>query len=136
MRKAIIRESDGLVVNVIAIEEDSDWTTPDGCYLIDAELGSPGNTWNREEFIKPEPIETEPPLSTHISVLVSIEVGVKRPAKVKRVWEGRDYFHDCFVTENIKDQYLAGDIKVGDYLLVHYDPIGEQIVTGKVFKSW
>ncbi len=79
--------------------------------------------------------ETDPPQSTHISTLVSIDVGRARPAKVKRVWEDRDYFYDCFVTENIKDQYVAGDIKVGDYLLILFES-GEQIVTAKVFKSW
>jgi len=84
---------------------------------------------------EPSPVSiTEPPKSTHISVLVSIEVGDKRPAKVKRVWEGRDYFYDCFVTENIKDQYVNGDIQVGDHLLVLFEE-GEQIVTSKVFKS-
>lgn len=77
----------------------------------------------------------QPPNSTHISVLESIDVGRARPAKVKRVWEGKDYFYDCFVTENIKDQYVNGDIKVGDYLLVLFE-MGEQIVTAKVFKSW
>lgn len=78
----------------------------------------------------------QPPDSTHIAILVSIDVSKARPAKVKRVWEGGDYFHDCFVTETIKDQYLAGNIAIGDHLLVHFDPIGEQIVTAKVFKSW
>ncbi len=77
----------------------------------------------------------DPPTSTHISTLVSIDVGRARPAKVKRVWEDRDYFYDCFVTENVKDQYVAGDIKVGDYLLILFES-GEQIVTAKVFKSW
>lgn len=77
-----------------------------------------------------------PPDSTHISTLVAIDVGKNKPAKVKRAWNGKDYFYDCFVTENIKDQYLAGDILIGDYLLVHFDSIGEQIITAKVFKSW
>jgi len=83
----------------------------------------------------PEPEPLEPPLSTHVSTLVSIDVGRARPAKVKRIWEGRDYFYDCFITENIKDQYVAGDIKIGDHLLVHFEA-GEQIITAKVFKSW
>ena len=89
-------------------------------------------------YEEPDPLPTIeiPPKSTHIATLVSINVANPRPANVKRVWEGRDYFYDCFVTETVKDQYLAGDIVVGDYLLVHFDPIGGQIVTAKVFKSW
>jgi len=98
-----------------------------------------GQVWNdmeaeltAEGFIK----LPEPPKSTHISTLVSVDVTKARPANVKRVWEGRDYFYDCFVTEAVKDQYLAGQIIIGDHLLVHFDTIGEQIVTDKVFKSW
>lgn len=78
----------------------------------------------------------EPPHSTYISVIEAIDVAKARPVRVKRVWEGRDYFYNCFVTESVKDQYVAGNIAVGDYVIVHFDDIGEQIVTAKVFKSW
>lgn len=84
----------------------------------------------------PPPPEPEPPRSTHISTIDAIDTNKARPAKIKRVWEGRDYFYDCFVTESVKDQCVAGDIAIGDYVLVHFDDIGEQIVTAKVFKSW
>lgn len=78
----------------------------------------------------------EPPRSTHISILTGVDPTKVRPAKVKRVWEGRDYFYDCFATQSVKDEYVAGKIIVGDYILVHFDNIGEQIVTAKVWKSW
>ncbi len=56
MRKAVVRDSDGLVLNVIEIEGDSTWPTPPDCTLVDAETdGSPGDTWNGEIFIPPEP---------------------------------------------------------------------------------
>ena len=56
MRKAVVRESDGLVLNVIEIEGGSPWPTPSGCILVDAETsGSPGDTWDGEEFIPPAP---------------------------------------------------------------------------------
>lgn len=82
------------------------------------------------------PLPTEPPNSTHISTLVAVDTAKPRPARVKRIWEGRDYFYDCFVTQTVKDEYVAGKIKIGDYVLVHYDTIGEQLVTAKVYKSW
>lgn len=82
---------------------------------------------------KPKP---EPPYSTHISTIDAIDTAKARPVRIKRVWEGRDYFYDCFVTESVKDQFVAGDVVVGDYVLVHFDDIREQIVTAKVFKSW
>jgi len=83
--------------------------------------------------ISPPP---EPPHSPHTSTLVSVDVTKARPAKVKRVWNGQDYFFDCFVTQTVADEYVAGNIHVGDYLLVHFDDMGEQLVTAKVFKSW
>lgn len=61
MRKAIVRKSDGLITNVIEIEDKANWSTPDGCYLIDAvDDGSPGDTWDGTKFIKPEIVTPEP----------------------------------------------------------------------------
>ena len=54
MRKALVRQSDGYVVNVIEIEEGANWQPPDGCYLIDAGDSSPGDTWDGARFVKPE----------------------------------------------------------------------------------
>jgi len=137
MRKAVIRDSDGFVENIIEWEPDSKWPIPEGCSLIDAGGASPGDTWDGEKFIKPpEPLAPEPPRSTHLSILEAVNTGQLKPARIKRVWEGRDYFYDCFVTEGVKDQFVAGDVKVGDHVLVHFDDVGEQIVTEKVFKSW
>lgn len=136
MRKAVIRDTDGYVENIIEWEEGTSWQLPDGHYLIDAGDGSPGDTWDGTKFVKPELPISEPPRSTHISTIDAIDTSKARPARIKRAWEGRDYFYDCFVTESVKDQYMAGDIVVGDYVIVHFDDIGEQIVTGKVFKSW
>lgn len=87
-------------------------------------------------YDEPEPPIPDPPRSTHISTLVSVDVNKARPANIKRVWNGNDYFYDCFVTQAVKDEYQAGNIAIGDYLLVHFDEVGEQVVTDKVFKSW
>ena len=91
-----------------------------------------GNLINTEEIEVPDP---EPPRSTHVSTLIAIDTSAVRPARVKRVYMGIDYFYDCFVTENVKDQFLQGDVQIGDFVLVHFDD-GEQVVTNKVFKSW
>jgi len=82
------------------------------------------------------PIPPEPPLSTHLAKVVAINPSAVKPATVTRTWEGKEYTYDCFVSESVKDQWQAGDIAVGDFVLVHFGDIGEQIVTGKVFKSW
>ncbi len=60
-RKALINDSTGFVVNVIEHEDDSDWTIPNGHSLIDAVgKGGPGDTWNGNNFIKPEPGPLDP----------------------------------------------------------------------------
>ena len=78
----------------------------------------------------------EPPRSVHVSVVDAIDTDAARPARIKRVWEGQAYFYDCLVAESVKDQFVAGDIVVGDYVVVHFDGMGEQIVMAKIFKSW
>jgi len=60
MRKAVIKQSDGLVVNIIEIKAGAKWQTPENCYLIDAGKGSPGDTWDGKKFTKPEPVISEP----------------------------------------------------------------------------
>ena len=92
-----------------------------------------GNLINSVEIDVPGP---EPTKSTHMATLEAINIGSVRPAHVKRVFQGIDFFYDCFVTETVKDQFVNGDIQIGDFLLVHFDDNGEQIVTHKVFKSW
>lgn len=137
MRKAVIRQSDGYVANIIVIENGANWQLPEGYYLIDAGDGSPGDTWNGTNFIKPELPIIESPHSSHIAILVAVDPTKARLAKVKRTWNGNEYFYDCFVAQCIKDEYQAEKIRIGDYVLVHFDDdMGEILVTAKVFKSW
>lgn len=137
MRKAIVSHYTGIVQNVIEIKEGVSYSLIPEFYLVDAEKdGSPGDTWNGTEFIKPPPAITKPSLSTHIATLVAVDPTKARPARIKRVWEGRNYFYDCFATQTVKDEFVAGKIAIGNYVLVHFDDIGEQIVTAKVWKSW
>lgn len=54
MRKALIKQPSGLVVNVIEIEDGATWQPPVGHTLIDAATtGSPGDTWDGAQFISP-----------------------------------------------------------------------------------
>jgi len=82
------------------------------------------------------PVIPTPPRSTHVSVLTAVNASNARPATIKRVWEGNDYFFDCFVTQTVADEFVAGKIQIGDYVSVHFDDIGEQLVQAKVYKSW
>lgn len=60
MRKAVIRKTDGLVVNIIEWKPSSKWQPPEGCHLIAAGKGSPGDTWDGKKFVKPVLPEPEP----------------------------------------------------------------------------
>lgn len=54
MKKAIIRKSDGYVINVIEISKDAKYEPPSGCYLLDenaSEKASIGKMLVDKEFI-------------------------------------------------------------------------------------
>lgn len=87
-----------------------------------------------EEPELPEP----PPLCTHWARVDSFYPGEVKPMRVKRTWQGREYTVDCYVTQTIRDQYLAGNVAVGDFVLVHFleDNLDRAIVVAKVFKTW
>ncbi len=67
----------------------------------------------------PPPIP-QPPSSTHRAELISVDIQAEKKATVKRIWEERKYLYDCFITENIKDQWAQGDISIGDMMLVEF----------------
>lgn len=59
MRKAVVRDSDGHVENVVEHDPESDWSPPSGHSLIDAdEDAEPGGTWDGSQFI---PRDRSPP---------------------------------------------------------------------------
>lgn len=79
-----------------------------------------------------------PPLSTHWAIIDSFNTGQEKPVQVKRTWEGVEYTVNCYATEAVKNQYLTGDIVVGDYVMVEFldDDVNRAVVFAKVFKTW
>jgi len=57
---------------------------------------------------------------------------------VRRTWEGVDYVLDCYITQHVKDEWLAGNIAIGDYVLVEYldQDLNKAGVLAKVVKTW
>ena len=79
-----------------------------------------------------------PPLYGCWAILDSVNVTAVKPATVRRNWEGTDYVLDCYITQHVKDEWLAGNIALGDYVLVEYldqDPDKAGVVA-KVVKTW
>lgn len=58
MRKALIAPN-GFVVNIIELENDAEWTPPDGHEIVNADGGTIGDTWNGSQFVPP-PMLPEP----------------------------------------------------------------------------
>jgi len=84
------------------------------------------------------------PRSEHVARLKAVSPPpAKRPAIVTRVFMGVEYDIPCYATQIVRDQYQAGDIQIGDFMLVSF--IAEYvngrevilpIAIAKVFKSW
>lgn len=54
MRAALIRESDGLVVNTIDLEQDSEWQAPEGHFIRFDDEAKMGMVWNGEALVEVE----------------------------------------------------------------------------------
>ena len=79
-----------------------------------------------------------PPIYGCWAILEAVNVTGVKPATVRRTWEGTDYVLDCYITQHVKDEWLAGNIAIGDYVLVEYldqDP-NKAGVVAKIVKTW
>lgn len=97
--------------------------------------------WDAELLLREQ--EQPLPTSEHIGKLMAVNTALAKPATVRRRRYGVNYDFQCLVTESIKNMWLAGDLSVGDYIVVSFiEEIPETeeklvpIITGKVFKSW
>ncbi len=83
MKKSVVEESTGLVINVIEIKDGSKWTPPEGCVLMVG--GEIGDTWNKttQTFVKPaqelvpEELDIRATLDNHEQRITNIEEGKK-----------------------------------------------------------
>lgn len=61
MRYAVVDEKTGAVVNVVELDEGSEWPPPAGCALRASTAADPGDSFNGDALIKKPPPEPEPP---------------------------------------------------------------------------
>ena len=64
--RALVRNSDGLVDNMIAYDTSGSWPTPSGYSLLDI-VASPGDTWNGSAVIKKTVVAVVNPFQTRYS---------------------------------------------------------------------
>ncbi|MBI2849766.1 MAG: hypothetical protein HYX80_01830 [Chloroflexi bacterium] len=79
-----------------------------------------------------------PPVFGCWAILQAVNVGAVKPATVRRNWQGTDYTLDCYITQHVRDEWVAGRIAIGDYVLVEYldqDPDRAGVVA-KIVKTW
>lgn len=97
---------------------------------MDADLGTAvGNVGN---WVK----DKDAPAETYWAQVSGFDAGSERPLQVTRNWMGHQITLWVYVTEVIKDAYVAGTLDVGDYALVVFVDGELPIATQKVFKSW
>lgn len=95
IRKAVIRDSDGFVSNVIVLPDGwmgavtDEWQAPTGFTAIDARDAGPGDTWNGTVFVKPPaPPVIVPPVDPTIALDAAIN-GAGTLAALKAVLVGK-----------------------------------------------
>lgn len=82
--------------------------------------------------------ETEVPTLTYWARVAGFDASTEKPLEVTRHWAGHNITLWVYVTEDVKDAYVAGNLAVGDYVLVVFVD-GDRdlpIAVNKVFKSW
>jgi len=78
------------------------------------------------------------PCSTHVAQVVGFSPGAVRPLTIRRDCHGRWRQFDAFVSEDLKDQYLAGTLQVGDWVHVDFieGNLDRALALTKVYKTW
>ena len=99
-------------------------------------------TWNSEQAIPLDLNSTieistpQPPRSTILAKVKSIKITNPKKVIVTRTWNGQDYDVICrAVSQTIVDSYTAGNLIIGDWVLLTYcehDYPDQPIITHKV----
>ncbi len=71
IRKAVIRDGDNFVVNVVSLPNGwtgatGEWEVPASQSIVDAGTGAPGDNWDGTQFIKPPPPPPPPSDATRV----------------------------------------------------------------------
>jgi len=74
----------------------------------------------------------------HLAKVVNFQTSNEKPLVVSRIWKRQERTVSCYVTEQLKDLYLAGTLVVGDFVTVDFieGDIDKPLAMVKVYKSW
>ena len=76
--------------------------------------------------------------SSHWAVVNAFNVGQAKPLNVTRTWCGHAVELDCYVTQDVVDNYQASSLAIGDYVLVDFvdGDLDKPLAVNKIYKSW
>jgi hypothetical protein len=99
---------------------------------VDADLGSSAaqqTSWTKE---------SQAPANTYWAQVAGFDAQAEKPLQVTRNWSGHDITLWVYVSQDVADAYVAGNLEVGDYVLVVFvdDDPELPIATQKVYQSW
>jgi hypothetical protein len=79
-----------------------------------------------------------PRMFTHWARILEMNPGQERPLRVQRTYRGEQFTVRCYVTKDLVDLYQAGELAVGDFVLVMFvdGDRNQPLATQKVYKSW
>ena len=90
-----------------------------------------------ENPVQPQPTVELPP-NPGYAVIIGADLQAEKPLQVRRTYMGQDFTFWCYVTQDLKDLYDAGNLGLGDVVsLVYIDGDVEMaLAQQKVFKTW
>jgi hypothetical protein len=75
---------------------------------------------------------------THWAEIKQFNIGQEKPLQGERTFNHIKYTFDCYVTQALINEYQAGQLQVGDYIIVEFieGKINRPLAIAKVYKSW
>jgi hypothetical protein len=140
---AIIDSTSKVVVNVTEWDGIHQWSPPAGTTLLTpAQTALPncqiGAAWTGSSFT-PAIIPTPPQYPIiHWAIVNAINLAAVQPLQLTRTWMGITYTYSCYVSETIVQLYQAGNLLIGDYVLVGFadEDLSQPLAITKVHKTW
>ena len=85
-----------------------------------------------------EVVAGDAPTSPHWAQIESFSPSEVKPLTVTRNWRGHTITLDCYVTQDVVDNYQAGNLAVGDFVLVDFvdGDLDQPLAITKIYESW
>lgn len=74
----------------------------------------------------------------HWAKISAFNAGAEKPLTVIRNYQGQDFTVNCYVTQSLVNDYQAGKLVIGDFVIVEFvdGDLDKPIAIAKVYKTW